>query len=170
MNLNKRYKTDKSKELEGTVIDYTDDLGNVIAWFKCKRPGGRNTEFQKVFNRKLKENRQEIVANENEDLSNRILAEVFAEAVILDWGGDIEGPDGEMPAECTKENIIWLFSEEAPDLFRDLSKRLEYRSRWQAEEKAGAGKNSKPVSTTSSGGDRKKKSSKKDGDKASAPQ
>lgn len=152
MSINSRFRTDANKENTGVTIEYTDIDGNVEAWFKCRRPGGRNTEYQKALNRLLREYRAEIQENDdkvNERLLNRIQAEVYAEVIILDWGGDIEGPDGSKPASCTKENIVWLFTEDCPDLFADLQNRLSMRSVWRPEDKAAAAKNSEAASGTS---------------------
>jgi len=144
VSINRQYRTDRNRETEGVTIEYTDAEGNVLAWFKCKRPGGRNAEFQKVLNKKLREHRQEMSTVDDlakEKLLNRIYAEVFAEAVILDWGGDIEGKDGNSPAECTYENIVWLFLEDCPDLFDNLQMRLNTRQPWRPEDKEVAAKN-----------------------------
>lgn len=155
MSINKRFRTNKALEQDGVTIEY-EEGGEVIAWFKCRRPGGRNSLFQKNLSSKLRENRQALAADEDGSLENQIMAEVYADAVIVDWGGDIEGPEGENPATCTRGNVIWLFTDEAPDLFLDLQNRLNARKNWQREDEV---KNSKTASTTNSGGGSKKKSS-----------
>jgi hypothetical protein len=151
MSLNKLFRTDRQKEVDGITINYTDEEGNVLAWFKCKRPGGRNVEFQKALNRRTRQHREELQdqdENEADPKFRRILAEAYADAIILDWGGDIEGPDGKTPAPCTHENIVWVLSEDCPDLFDDLRMRLSNRLAWQARQKEAASKNSKPASST----------------------
>lgn len=152
MSINARYRTDRTRETEGVVINYRDLDGNVLAWFKCRRPGGRNVEFQKTLNRHLRKHRQELESLEEKDqeeLLQKIQAEVYADAVILDWGGDIEGPNGENPAECNRENIVWLFAEDCPDLFENLRFRLDRKSTWQPEDREAAVKNSETASGTS---------------------
>ncbi len=153
MSINDLYRTDESCEINGVPINYEDQVtGEILCWFKCRRPGGRNTEYQKVLNRLLREHRAELQDNDekdNEQLLNHIHAEVYAEVVILDWGGDIEGLNGSNPAECTKENIVWLFTEDCPDLFADLQNRLSRRSVWRPEDKEAATKNSEAASSTS---------------------
>lgn len=145
MSLNKKFRTDKELETEGITIEYEEN-GEVIAWIKCRRPGGRNSLFSKTLSEKIRENRQALSGDESGAVENRIMAEVYADAVILDWGGDIEGPDGENPAPCTRDNVIWLLTDEAPDLFRDLQDRLARRKNWQREDEI---KNSKAASATS---------------------
>jgi len=145
MSLNKKYKTDKGLETEGIRVEYKED-GKVLAWFKCRRPGGRNDLFQKTMSKKFRENRQALQSDDSGQLEVRLFAEIYAEAVVLDWGGEIEGPDGEIPAACTYDNIVWLLSEEAPDLFIDLQSRLQSRKSWQREDEA---KNSEAASATS---------------------
>jgi len=152
MSINKQYRTDKSRETDGVTIEYADTDGNVEAWFLCRRPGGRNMDFQRALNKRLRKYReaiQEMDEEEQEDLLTKIYAEVYAETVILDWGGDIDGPDGTNPAECTHENIVWLFHEDCPDLFENLQMRLGRRNIWQPEDKEAARKNSETVSSTS---------------------
>jgi len=156
VSLNKRFRTNKEIEEAGIRVEYKDG-DEVYAWIKCRRPGGRNSLFQKTLSKKLRENRQALEQDDDGSVDNRLLAETYAEAVVVDWGGEIEGPDGEVPAACTKENIVWLLTEEAPDLFRDLQVRLQSRSNWQ--DKAGDAKNSESASSTSSAGGRKKKDS-----------
>ena len=156
MSLNKRFRTNKELEAQGINIEYKEG-DDVLAWFKCRRPGGRNSLYQKTWSKKLRENRQALERDDAGDLDARLLAETYAEAVIVDWGGEIEGPDGTIPAECTRENIVWLFTEEAPDLFRDLQLRLQMRTNWQ--DKEGEAKNSGSASSTNSAGGRKKKDS-----------
>lgn len=154
-SLNRRYRTDQNKEVDGITIEYTDMDGNVQAWFKCRRPGGRNVDFNKALNRRLREHRKELqVLQDNPDdpkaqhVVTRAYAEAYADAVILDWGGDIEGPHGVNPVPCTFDNIVWLFSVDCPDLFEDLQNQLSRRSRWQPEDKEAASKNSKAASNT----------------------
>jgi len=154
MSLNKKYRTDETLEKEGVVVEFTEN-GEVFAWIKCRRPGGRNSLFHRVRAQKERENRQALAADEDGTLEHRLLVETYAEAVIVDWGGNIEGPNGEIPAACTKENIVWLFTEDAFDAFRELQARLISRTNWQAKEEEA--KNSDAVSATkSSGGSRRK--------------
>ena len=152
MSINSQYRTDKRRETEGVVIKYTDSDGNVICWFRCRRPGGRNIEFQKTLNRYLREHREELQTlsdQEREALLAKIQVKVYAESVILEWGGDIEGPNGEVPPECNFDNIFWLFYEDCPDLFENLQIRLSTRSTWKRADKEAAAKNSEAASSTS---------------------
>jgi len=152
MSLNKLFKTDKALETEGIVIEYKEN-GKVIAWFKCKRPGGRNSEYQRILTEKIKENRQELFGDQTGELEKKIMAEVYAEAVILGWGGEIYDSEGN-PAVCAKDNIVWLLIDEAPDLFIDLQNRLADRDKWQREVET---KNSRTASGMKSGGGSTKK-------------
>ena len=99
--------------------------------------------------RRHRKNFETMDEKESADLMKEIAVEVYAESIILDWGGDIEGPNGENPPECTKENIIWLFTEDCPDLFENLRMRLDRRSTWRPEDKEAAEKNSETASVTS---------------------
>ena len=152
MSINSLYRTDESREVDGVTINYEDNAtGGVLCWFKCRRPGGRNVDFQAAINRKLRKHRQELQGmgdEAQEKLMRKIQAEAYAETVILDWGGDIEGPNGEAPPECTQENIVWLFTEDCPDLFENLQTRLSFRNTWRPEDKEAAAKNSETASGT----------------------
>lgn len=136
MSLNKLYRTDKSRELEGLTVEYVDTEGNLLAWFKCKRPGGRNHNYNLALSRKLRQNRKALHKAsdaEKEEILRKIQAEVYAETIVTDWGGDLEGPNGESPMECTRDNIYWLFADDCPDLFDNLQARLNLQSLWTEE-------------------------------------
>ena len=158
MSINSRFRTSEDREINGIVLEYTNEAGEVLAWFKCARPGGRNIEFQKSMSKRMLEFKGQL-QDGNQSLYNKILAQVFYDAVILEWGGDIEGKDGENPAELTEENVVWLFTKDCPDLFEDLQSRLEVRKQWQDEAVESAAKNSKTASATNSSGGSKKKAS-----------
>jgi len=157
MSLNKLYRTSSNLEKEGVVINFPSD-DNPLAWMRCRRPGGRNVKFQKAMNARLREYRKDLQDNEGSESKEfqKVLALVYADAVIVDWGGNIEGPDGKF-LELNHDNVVWLLTEDCPDLFLDLQRRLEVRLRWQEENRKAAGKNSQTASATNSGGGRQKK-------------
>lgn len=82
------FSTDPKLETNGILVEY-DDLRFLLA-----RAGGSNAKFRKVFQAKAKPYRYKI-ENEllSEDVANRMLAEAYAEAVIL--RADAKDEDGE---------------------------------------------------------------------------
>jgi len=135
MSLNEYFRTDKSLELEGLKIEYADTEGDVLAWFKCRRPGGSNHEYPLLFSLKLREAEEDFKGMSDvqiEEAVRRIKAQVYADVIVMAWGGDIQGPDGKV-MECSKENVYWLLAEDCPDLFDDLQARLNMISNWSAD-------------------------------------
>lgn len=78
--LYKTFETDTDLEREGILVNF----GSVK--FSLARAGGRNKAFRDLFNAKAKKHRVEL---DNETLSDevadRIMAESYAEAVVLGW-------------------------------------------------------------------------------------
>jgi hypothetical protein len=120
-----QFSTDKALEQTGVEIDYGDFMVTVA------RAGGGNERFSKVLAAKSKPMRRLI---ENELISleraNKLLMEVYAETVILNWETKVDdkwvkgierSPDdeGEGLLPVTKENIQATF-ERLPDLFTDI--------------------------------------------------
>lgn len=120
----KQFATDENLEQQGIVLDYGDYA------VKIKRAGGANQRFGKVLEAKQKPHRRQI-QNEtlNEDVAKRLLAEAYAEAVILNWGHR-KTPDGEiewghMPdadgnlLPCTKPHVVETLVA-LPEWFADI--------------------------------------------------
>jgi len=74
------FEMDKDLEREGISVNY----GSVK--FQLARAGGRNKAFKETFGAKTKKHRTQI-DNEtmSDDMADRIMAEAYAEAVILGW-------------------------------------------------------------------------------------
>lgn len=79
-NLYSMFRTDKAVESEGILVNYGD------VRFRIARAGGGNQKFKKVFQQKAKPFRRQI-DNElmSEEASDRLMAEVYAETVVLKW-------------------------------------------------------------------------------------
>lgn len=88
--LYKTFETDRDLEREGIFVNF----GSVK--FCLARAGGRNKAFKDVFTAKAKRHRIEL---DNETLSDevadRIMAEAYAEAVVLGWWTRKEDEKGE---------------------------------------------------------------------------
>lgn len=82
------------------------------------RAGGANKKFSRVLTEKFKPHRRKHESGVlEEDIANRILAEAFAETVIIGWK-DVKGRDGK-PLSFTKTNCIKLLID-LPELFKDI--------------------------------------------------
>lgn len=126
MSLYKTFGTNDAAETQGITVDYGDSR------FLIARAGGANQQFKKNFAAKIKPYRRQIDNNTIDDsVATRLMAESYAETVILGWQSKIknedgeevwvdtlEGPDGQaMP--FTKENCTKLLMD-LPELFTDL--------------------------------------------------
>lgn len=127
------FEMDTDLEREGISVNY----GSVK--FQIARAGGRNKAFKDIFSAKAKKHRTQI-DNEtmSDDMADRIMAESYAEAVVLGWwsrkeddAGDpilkkgeeqwvdtIENKEGKK-VKYSIEECVRLFLD-LPDLFQSL--------------------------------------------------
>ena len=146
--LYKMFEMDKDLEREGITVNY----GSIK--FQIARAGGRNKAFKETFTAKTKRHRTQI-DNEtlSDELADRIMAEAYAEAVILGWAsrkedenGDpildkkgeeqwddvIENKDGKRVKYSVAECVRLLL--DLPDLFSSLqsyaARSANYRKEW----------------------------------------
>lgn len=106
---------ENNKDLEagkGIVIDYG---GFEIT---VHRAGGANKKLQKVYTNKYKPHiRKAEQGILDDEITNRILIESFAEAVVVGWK-NVKDKDGNL-MDFSVENCIKLFTD-LPDLFEDI--------------------------------------------------
>jgi hypothetical protein len=88
--LYKTFETDTDLEREGIVVNF----GSVK--FSLARAGGRNKAFKDAFTAKAKKHRTQL-DNEtmSDEMADRIMAESYAEAVILGWWTRKEDENGD---------------------------------------------------------------------------
>lgn len=119
----KTFGTDKGLEAKGIMVEY-DDIRFLVA-----RAGGANTKFRKVFQAKAKPYRYKIDNDLlSEDLAQKMMAEAYAEAVILrvdakdkdgKWAVNmLPTPDGNL-VEATTEALTKVLLD-LPLLFSDV--------------------------------------------------
>lgn len=134
MNAYEMFKTnDKLEVEEGITLDYGEFT------IKVCRAGGANKKFSKVLGLKMKPHRRQAETDTlAEGVAERIMAEVYAETVILGWKGvkDEKGKD----MEFNKQNVVKLFLD-LPDLFRDVQEQANKIALFRAEEKEEDAKN-----------------------------
>lgn len=130
------FATDKSKEQEGIVLNYSD-----VFWIKITRAGGSNDHYKRILTEKLKPYRRAIQTETiDEAASGRLLREAVADGVVLAWGtgiypngeGSIPGRDGQ-PIPFNAANVVKLF-EDLPDLFNDVYEQANKQSLFRATE------------------------------------
>jgi hypothetical protein len=146
------FEMDSDLEREGITVNY----GSVK--FQIARAGGRNKAFKDIFTAKAKKHRTQI-DNEmmSDEMADRIMAESYAEAVILGWwtrkedeNGDpildkkgqeqwddvIENKEGKLVKYSIDECVKLLL--DLPDLFTNLQsyaqKAGNYRKELEAED------------------------------------
>jgi hypothetical protein len=115
------------------------------------RAGGSNVKFRKVFQAKSKPYRHQIDNDQLSDaLSNKLMAEVYAEALIQRVDTLVDGETSDAPkvwkqgalilrdkglVEASAENVVQLLLD-LPDLFRDLQSMANKASNYRRQEEA----------------------------------
>ncbi len=117
------FKNDEKTELEhGIVLDYNDFRVRIA------RAGGSNKKFGRVLQARLKPYRRQMETETmQDDVAAKIMAEVYADTIILGWvskdkeGKFLEGvhdPEGNVVSYSREAVIAILIA--LPDLFRDI--------------------------------------------------
>ena len=121
MSLYTQFKTDSKLETSGIVLDYGDFKVTVA------RAGGANKKFARLLNAKTKAYKRAIQTDTMDvEVGDKIVREVYAEAVVLNWETKVEGKfkqgieaqDGKL-LPFNRENLIKTF-ENVPDIFTDI--------------------------------------------------
>jgi len=107
------FETDAKKENEtGHVLDYGSFSVSIL------RAGGANTKFATVLFEKTKLFKNRLVTDLlDESASQSMLAEVYAESVIIGWD-NFRDRDGKV-MEYTKQNVVKAMLD-LPDLFLNI--------------------------------------------------
>lgn len=123
----KAFETDKQKEQDGIELDY-GDMGSIFV----ARAGGANKRFAKALEFRSRPYRRQLDKGTlSDDVANKLLAEVFADTIVLGWKGILDKEGSEV--EFTKENCIKLFME-LPELFTDIQEQTQKMANFQAED------------------------------------
>ena len=110
MSTYESFRTDPKLEQEGIELD----LGEA-GQFQLARAGGANKRYQKRLQALMRPHRRLLQAGElPEEVAQKVLAQVYAECIILDWE-NVTGPDGE-ELKFSVENCVRLMLD-LPDLF-----------------------------------------------------
>ena len=111
-NLYSLFETDKELETNGIDLKFGDST------FRCKRAGGSNRKFETAFNEKTRAFQTKMqLASLSEEQSDKLLMEVYFEAVVLGWEDvtDREGNDRPFDLKNFTEVMTDL-----PEVWRNL--------------------------------------------------
>jgi len=135
--------TDENLEKgEGVDLDY-GDCGIIT----IHRAGGSNKKFGSVFAAKLRPYERQMQMGTLEDgIAERLLAEAYAEAVIVGWRG-VKNDQGKALA-FEKKNVVKLLLD-LPELFRDIQEQAQKAANFRRAGIEDAAKNSPSVSASS---------------------
>lgn len=136
MNFLSRYTTDKSAEEDGQWVDYGDGLE-----VKLRR---LNSVKSREVRRKLEKPYAKQFRGQDmpDSISEMILNNQLAKAIVVDWKGVPNPEDAEKPLPCTEENVLRMV-QDYPDFREDILAAAMERATFQKEELAAAEKNSK---------------------------
>lgn len=118
MNLYKTFKTDKTLEQQGILVEYGTNSKDQPITFRVARAGGANAAYNRQIEVKLKPYRKQVQTDSLErSILDRIVKDAFVEHVVLGWDG-VEDEAGN-PLPFSKENMSKLFTD-LPDLYADI--------------------------------------------------
>jgi hypothetical protein len=134
MNAYEMFQTnDKLEQETGVVLNYGEFKIHIV------RAGGSNKKFSKVLQTKMKPYRRQMDTDTLADgVAEKLLAEAYAESVILNWE-NVTDKDGKV-LSFTKENVVKLLTD-LPELFKDIQEQANKVSLFRAEEKEADAKN-----------------------------
>tara|TARA_R110000803_G_scaffold28011_5_gene65077 strand:- start:1658 stop:2056 length:399 start_codon:yes stop_codon:yes gene_type:complete len=107
------FASDPDQEKNGIWLDY----GNGTR-IKMARAGGANEKFKRTMTAKMKPHKRLLDSEQMpDDLAEKIMHEVYAQTVVLDWEGVAELDGTAIP--YTHANVISVF-ERFPAFFQDI--------------------------------------------------
>jgi hypothetical protein len=120
------FETNSVKEKAGITLDY-----GIYGKFRVARAGGTNKRFAVYYNERLKPVRRLADAGKlPEEQAQRILAEVWAETIVLGWEDVKDRDESQIP--YSKEKCVELLIK-LPDLFADLREQSSLMVNFQGE-------------------------------------
>lgn len=122
MSIYDRYKTDKTLETEGVWVDFGDGVEVKLTRLNTKAAKEVRRREEKPYARL-----REIP----EDIQEKVLTRIMAQAVIKEWKGVLD--EKGKPIPCTAEAVEALLNE-LPDFREDLIFAAAQRETFKAEE------------------------------------
>lgn len=128
MNFYKQFSTSEDLESKvGVTLDY-----GAAGKITIHRAGGTNKKFGETITAKLKPYRRQIDAGTlADDVANRVLAEAYADAVIIGWEG-VTDANGDA-LDFTRANVVKLLTD-LPELFKDIQAQATDVANFRAEQ------------------------------------
>lgn len=118
------YSSDKNLEAKGIWLDFG------AFRIRVARAGGSNQKFKIALEQKLRPHQLQIKAGTmDNDLALRLLAEAYAEAIVLDWENVTDAAG--KPMAFTEENVVKLFTD-LPELFNEVQEQAGKLSNFRA--------------------------------------
>lgn len=144
--------SDTAKEKDGIDLDFGDFK------FTIARAGGANQRYRRILAAKFKPFQRQI---QNDTLSDekaeQILAETYAEAVILGWSGITDDEGKEIP--FTKENCVkFLLDERFHDIVETIRREADRAANFRVSQMTEDAENLEKNSSGRSSGAAKKSS------------
>lgn len=147
MSLRKTFKTDRTAEIDGVVIEVgINDHNQKPIKIRIARMTSSNKRYTKELNRVTKPH-QSAIQNDamDNDLARKMLREVFADTILLGWENlpksELTGKEKDSEdLEFTRENVLAIF-DELPDLYDDWESRASKAAAFREKEQEVAAKN-----------------------------
>lgn len=135
------YKSDQTKEVEGSVINFgPSDFTGLDITITVGRAGGANKAYQKALTNKMRPYRKQAAAETLPvEVMERVLREVYAETVIKDWA-NVSDEVGNI-LEFNVENVIQVLAD-LPDLFQIIQEHATQMANFRGEASEEIAKNS----------------------------
>lgn len=140
MSLFSQFQTDQNAEIDGIELDYgIDSRVNERILIRVARAGGSNAKFAKLWDAKTKPYRRQIQTDTLDNATaERLIHEVYAEAVVLGWSGVYDRNGNKL--DYTVANCIQLFKD-LPELFNDIRQVVTNISAFRVQEREEDAKN-----------------------------
>lgn len=123
MSLYKSFKTDANLEKSGIELEYGENSKGQPILIRIARAGGANSAYNKRLEVLTKPYRRQI---QTETIDNKVLekivAQAFAETVVLGWEGVEDEANNELPFSV--DNVVKLFND-LPDLYKDIQEQAQ---------------------------------------------
>ncbi len=129
------FETDTTMEQQGIVVDFGD-----YGKFKIARAGASNIKYTDSFKTRYKPYQKLVRQNKMpESVAQKLLIEVYADAIILAWEGVYDRKLKPIP--YTRANVVQVMTD-LPDLFSQILTESQNADLYRKEFIEDAGKNS----------------------------
>lgn len=130
-NLYKQYRTDPNVEREGILLELGENSKGQMMAIRIARAGGANTAYNKLVEARIKPYRRQI-QNDTMDssIAERVLAEVYAETVVIGWENLEDEKNNPLPYSV--DNCKKLFAD-LPDLFKEIQLQSQRTALYRAD-------------------------------------